>query len=290
MTSLDGKIAIVTGAARGQGRAHALALAAAGADLVLLDLCAPVGTTPYEGASPDDLSETAKQVAALGRAVHTAEVDLRDLTAATAAVAAARAATGDADIAVINHGIWSRGGLFELTETQWNDMIDINLSSVWKTLCAVVPPMVERRSGSIVITSSVAGLVGVPYSAHYVAAKHGVIGLMRTAALELGPYGIRVNAVCPGLVDTKMTDWQGCYDMSAGHPNATRAEYEDAAQRINITGGLLQPSEISAAVLWLAGPEAAQVTGVALPVDGGNLILPGFNAGPYLLPTKRTRN
>jgi SDR family mycofactocin-dependent oxidoreductase len=287
LSTLAGQVALVTGAARGQGRSHALALAEAGADVALLDLCGPLATTPYPPAGAADLRETADRVRALGRKAHPVEVDLRDLDATIEAVASTRAILGEIDIAVINHGIWSRGGIFELSEEQWNEMIDVNLSSVWKALRAVAPSMVERRSGSVVITASVAGLVGVPGSAHYTAAKHGVIGLMRAAAVELGPYGIRVNAVCPGLVDTAMTDWQGCYDMSVGHEGGTRAEFEDGAQHINLTGGLIQPSEISAAVLWLVAPAAAQVTGVALPVDGGNLVLPGVNPGPFLLPTKR---
>jgi SDR family mycofactocin-dependent oxidoreductase len=287
MNSLNGKIALITGAARGQGRAHALALAAEGADVAIIDLCAPVGTVPYELATPAELKETADAVAALDRRVYAKQVDARDFVELQTAVSEAIAELGRIDIAVINHGIWSRGALWELSEQQWQDMIDINLTSVWKSLKAVAPHMIDNRNGAIVMTSSVAGLIGVPNSAHYAAAKHGVLGLMKTAALELGPFGIRVNAVCPGLVDTAMTDWQGCYDMAAGHPDATRAEFEDAARGVNLTGGLLRAEEISAAVLWMVSDAASQLTGIALPIDGGNTILPGYNHGPHLVPTKR---
>jgi SDR family mycofactocin-dependent oxidoreductase len=284
--SSDGKVALVTGAARGQGRTAALALAATGADVALLDLCAPLESTPYEGATSEDLAKTAEEVRALGRKAYVAEVDARDLTGVATAVEKTQAELGAIDMAVINHGIWSRASLFEMSEFQWNEMIDTNLTSVWKVLRSVAPGMIERKRGSIVLVSSVAGLVGVPGSAHYTAAKHGVIGLMRTAALELGPYGIRVNAVCPGVMDTKMTDWQGCYDMTTGHEHSTRDEYEDAVQHFNFTGGVQQPEEISAVIAFLHSDAASQITGVALPVDGGNTVLPGYNHGPFAFPTK----
>jgi NAD(P)-dependent dehydrogenase (short-subunit alcohol dehydrogenase family) len=140
--------------------------------------------------------------------------------------------------------------------------------------------MIEARSGSIVLASSVNGVEASPGSAHYAAAKHGVLGLMKSAAVELSPYNIRVNAILPGFVDTPMTDWQGLYDMTSGHEGGTRAEHAQNSRHWNAIGGLIEASEISGAVVFLASDDARRITGIALPVDAGHLVLPGFNNSP----------
>jgi SDR family mycofactocin-dependent oxidoreductase len=288
MSRLAGKVALVTGAARGQGRSHALALAREGADIVALDVCRDVPTTPYPLATPDDLRTTAKDVEALDRRIVTGECDVRSSADLDAAVAAGLDAFGKIDILVANAGVWGLGALWELTDAQWQDMIDINLTGVWRTLKAVVPAMIRGRGGSIILTSSVNGFEAGAGMTHYVAAKHGVLGLMRNAALELGPHNIRCNAVCPGIVDTKMNDWQGAYDMMAGGPGGTPEDRRVAAYNWSALAGrgLLRPAAISGAVVWLASDDARDVTGVALPVDGGHMILPGMNPSPVDVPEK----
>jgi SDR family mycofactocin-dependent oxidoreductase len=282
MTDITGRIALITGAARGQGRSHALTLAAAGADIVATDISKPITTVPYELATPDDLAGTVAEVEKLGRSVIGLECDVRDGAALDRAVEAAISHFGKIDILVANAGIWALGPLWELTDDQWQDMIDVNLTGVWRSIKAVVPAMIANRGGSIVLTSSVNGFEAGAGFGHYVAAKHGVLGLMRNAALELGRYNIRCNAVCPGFVDTKMNDWQGAYDMMAGGPGGTREDRQSGAHNWSVLAGrgALSPVTISKAVLWLASDDAADVTGVALPVDGGHLILPGINADP----------
>jgi SDR family mycofactocin-dependent oxidoreductase len=282
MTDITGRVALITGAARGQGRAHAVALAAAGADIVATDISKPIATVPYELATPEDLAGTVAEVRNLGRDVIGMDCDVRDSTALSEVVQAAVSHFGKIDILVANAGIWALGPLWELTEDQWQDMIDVNLTGVWRSIKAVVPTMIASRRGSIVLTSSVNGLEAGPGYGHYVAAKHGVLGLMRNAALELGRYNIRCNAVCPGFVDTKMNDWQGAYDMMAGGPGGTREHRQSGAHSWSALAGrgALSPAAISKAVLWLASDDAADVTGVALPVDGGHMILPGINSDP----------
>ncbi|SDG19224.1 mycofactocin-coupled SDR family oxidoreductase [Klenkia brasiliensis] len=280
MGKLSGRVALITGGARGQGRAHALALAAEGADIAILDICEQIGTVPYDMSRPDDLAATVRDVEALDRRVSAHQVDMRDGTAVRAAVQTVIAELGSIDVLVVNHGIWTRGALWDLTEDEWQDTIDTNLTAVWQALKAVGPHMVDRKRGSIVLTSSVNGIEGQAGSAHYTAAKHGVLGLMRSAALEFAPFGIRVNAICPGFVDTGMTNWQGCYDMTGGKPGSTRAEHEQNARHWHAIGGLIQPGEISGAVVWLASDDASRVTGVALPVDAGHLVLSTFNPAP----------
>jgi SDR family mycofactocin-dependent oxidoreductase len=284
MTNLSGQVALVTGAARGQGRSHAVALARAGADIVALDACKDIETIPYALAKPGDLDETAKLVQAEGRQFLGCECDVRSSQSLDDAVHAATERFGRIDILVANAGIWGLGVLWELSDEQWQDMIDVNLTGVWRTLKAVLPTMIEQRRGSVVLTASVNGLEGGPGYTHYVAAKHGVVGLMRNAALELGPYGVRCNAVCPGFIDTAMNDWPGAYDMMAGAPGGTPEDRRVGAYGWSAIGGqgMLPASAISDAVVWLASEGSARVTGVALPVDSGHMVLPGFNSSPVL--------
>lgn len=282
MADLTGQVAFVTGAARGQGRAHALALAEAGADIVAVDACTDVATAPYPLATPADLQATAKEIEQLNRRVVAVECDVRSGEGLDAAVEQAVAELGGIDILVANAGIWALGRLWEITDAQWQEMLDINLTGAWRSVKAVVPTMIERRRGSIVLTSSVNGFEAGAGMTHYVAAKHGVLGLMKNAAIELGPYNIRCNAICPGFVDTKMNEWQGAYDMMAGHEGGTPQDRVDSAYNWTAlaTRGALEPSSISRSVVFLASDDARDITGVALPVDGGHAILPGLNPNP----------
>jgi SDR family mycofactocin-dependent oxidoreductase len=262
-------VALVTGAARGQGRSHAVELAAAGADIIAVDICQPVPTVPYPLATADDLAATVAEVEKFDRRALAIEGDIRSSADLDAAVAAGLAEFGKIDILVANAGIWALGKLWELTDEQWQDVIDINLTGTWRSIKAVVPSMIENRGGSIVLTASVNGLEAGG-------------GMMRNAALELGAYNIRCNAVCPGIVDTRMNDWPGAYDMMAGRPGGTPEDRQSAAYNWSVLAGrgLLRPSTISKAVLWLASDDSIDVTGVALPIDGGHSILPGVNPDP----------
>ena len=280
MGTLDGKVALVTGGARGQGLAHAHALAKEGADVVLIDICDQIASVQYGLATEEDLTLAAKSVGALGVRVAAHKVDTRSSAALDAAVAETVATFGSIDIVVINHGIWTRGALWDLTEDDWLDTIDVNLNGVWRTLKAVSPQLISQRSGSVIITASANGVEAQAGAAHYTAAKHGALGLMKSAALEFAPYDVRVNAILPGFVDTAMTNWQGCYDMTGGKPGSTRADHEAAARHWHAFGGLIEPDEISGAVVFLASDAARRITGVELPVDSGHLVLSTFNPNP----------
>src|SRR6187402_1130823 len=198
MGRLEGKVAFVTGAARGQGRSHALRLAEEGADIVAVDVCRQLASVPYPMATPEDLTETAKLVEDLDRRIVVREADVRDSARLADVVAEGIGEFGRLDIIVANAGIVSMAPTLELDEDSWQEMIDVNLTGVWKTLKAAVPAMIEAgNGGSVIITSSAAGLRGFANIAHYVAAKHGVVGLMKTLAQELAPHMIRVNTVNP---------------------------------------------------------------------------------------------
>ena len=219
MGMLDGKVALITGGSRGQGRAHAITCAREGADVIIVDIAAQMSTVPYPMATQADLDETVKLAEAYDKRALAIKADVRSQQQLDDAVRHGIAEFGKIDILIANAGIWTRAPFWELTEDQWEEMIGVNLSGVWKSAKAVAPHMIERQAGSIVITSSTNGLeAGLNY-AHYVAAKHGVIGLMKNIALELAPYGIRCNAISPGAIKTPMTSHQGALDMFAGHPS-----------------------------------------------------------------------
>jgi len=220
---LSGKVALITGAARGQGRAHAIGLAEEGADIIALDICCDVDTVPYPGATEDDLAHTVKLVEETGRRVISMIADVRHLSALQAAVRDGVGTFGGIDIVVANAGIGTFGSVLELDEDTWQTMLDVNLTGVWKTVKAVAPTMIEGgKGGSIILISSLAGLIAYPNLAHYVAAKHGVTGLMRALAVELAPHGIRVNSVHPGTVDTPMVANPHAWSIFTGIDDATR--------------------------------------------------------------------
>lgn len=282
MSGLEGKVALVTGAARGQGRAHALTLARNGADVIAVDIADQVDSVPYPLSTPQDLADTGKAIEDLDRRVVTVQADVRSQEQLDEAVRRGLAEFDRIDILIANAGIWTMTPFWELTETQWSDMIGTNLSGVWRSAKAVAPHMIERQTGAIVMTSSVNGLEPGMNYAHYVTAKHGVIGLMRNVALELAPHGIRCNAICPGAIDTGMTNWQGAYDMFAGHEGGTREDLLAGGPHFHALkgAGMLDPQVLADAALWLVSDGAAAVTGVALPVDAGHMLLTGSNPNP----------
>ncbi|HEV2538021.1 MAG TPA: mycofactocin-coupled SDR family oxidoreductase [Streptosporangiaceae bacterium] len=270
------KVAFITGAARGQGRSHALRLAQEGADIIAIDLCGQIGTVPYPMATEADLAETVKEVEALDRRIVATQADVRDYGAVKAALDDGVAQLGRLDIVSANAGIFGFSTLENMDETTWQDMIDVNLTGVWHAAKAAIPHLRAAGGGSIILTSSTAGLKAIPNTGHYNAAKHGVVGLMRTLAAELAPDRIRVNSVHPTAVDTDMIQNAATYELFAPDlPEAERTR-EVLAPRFGQLNLLpipwVEAVDISNAVLFLASDEARYVTGVTLPVDAGLLI------------------
>ena len=218
---LAGKVALVTGAARAQGRAHAVRLASEGADVVVVDLCAPVsGSVTYPAPTPDDLAETVRQIEATGRRALSAVLDIRELPALQDLVARTIATFGRLDIVVANAGVLSWGRLWELPEDDWDMVIGVNLSGTWRTIRAAVPAMIEAgNGGSIIVVSSSAGLKATPGNGHYSASKAGLVALTNSLALEVGEFGIRVNSIHPYSVDTPMIDPEGMGELFGRFPS-----------------------------------------------------------------------
>ncbi len=265
----------ITGAARGMGRAHALAFAREGARLVLCDACRQYSSVPYPLAQPAELASLASEIEQLGRPVLAEQVDVTDLAAMQALSERALHELGSIDIVIANAGVYSFAPSWELTEEQWDETVNVDLKGVWITCKVCIPQMLSRRSGKIICISSTAGLKGMANLAHYVAAKHGVLGLVKTLAIELAPFNINVNAICPTSVDTAMCRNQALYDVFAGGsgPLATHEHMLDLMNQLNLfpDRNLLPPEAISAVILWLASDEARHLTGCALPVDAGYL-------------------
>ena len=269
---VEGKVALVTGAARGQGRSHAIRLAEEGADIIAVDICAPVASVPYSLSTLEDLAQTVKEVEAVGQRIFATQADVRDYTGLKAALDSGVAALGRLDIVCANAGIASQGRAEELAERTWQDMMDVNLTGVWHTTKAATPHLIRGgRGGSIVITSSNAGLQGFEHFAHYTAAKHGVVGLMRTLALELAPHWIRVNSVHPCAVSTEMIQNDHMYALF--RPDLEHPTREDTLEAFTSLNALpipwVEAIDISNAVLFLVSDEARYITGVTLPVDAG---------------------
>lgn len=274
---VEGKVAFITGAARGQGRSHAVRLAQEGADIIAVDICRQISSNSViPPSTPDDLAETADLVKALNRRIVTAEVDVRDFDALKAAVDGGVEQLGRLDIIVANAGIGNGGETLDKTSEQdWDDMIGVNLSGVWKTVKAAVPHLLSAgRGGSIVLTSSVGGLKAYPHTGHYIAAKHGVVGLMRSFAVELGQHSIRVNSVHPTNVNTPMFMNEGT--MKLFRPDLENPGPDDlavAAQFMHVLPiGWVEPVDISNAVLFLASDEARYITGLPVTVDAGSML------------------
>lgn len=282
---LEGKVAFITGAARGQGRAHAIACAREGADVVLADVYdVSLPHLSYALATESDMSETAKEVDALGRQALTFDVDVRSQSKLDAAVAAGIAEFGHIDILIANAGIWAWGPFWEITEEAWEDMLAINLTGVWKSAKAVAPHMIERKLGSIVITSSSNGLEPGFNYAHYASSKHGVIGLMKNIALELAPHGVRCNAICPGAVETPMINQPKAIEMMLGRTEYTQDDVAFLGSAYHALKGTAfqQPADIADAAALLNSDFARTITGVALAVDSGHQLLTGMNMAPQV--------
>ena len=273
MGRVEGKVAFITGAARGQGRAHAIRLAQEGADIIAIDVCEPINAVPYDPATEEDLAETVRQVEALDRRIIATKADVRDMAQVQKAVDDGVAQLGRLDIISANAGISGRPNRSEdIPDDEWSDMLDINLSGVWRAVRASIPHLkAGGRGGSVVLTSSDAGLFAYENISHYVSAKHGVIGLMRTLALELARDMIRVNAICPTTVDTDMVQNDAIYRLFRPDlENPGKQDFADAAVQMNaLPIPWVEAVDISNALLFLASDEARYITGVALPVDAG---------------------
>lgn len=278
MGRLDGKVAFITGAARGQGRSHAIRLAQEGADIIALDVCAPIPSVErlYPGASDDDMGETIDKVKQFGGRIVSAKADVRDYDAVAKVVADGVTDFGGIDIVSANAGIFVFGDPSHLvSESDWDEVLDINLKGVWHTCKAVTAPMIDAgKGGSIIITSSTAGIKGTPNVAPYTASKHAVVGLMKTLALELAPHSIRVNTIHPTGVATDMILNEATFKLFL--PDEEHPTKEQAAPVFTTTNALPVPwveaSDISNALLFLASDEARYVTGNELKVDAGYCI------------------
>src|ERR1700691_2765783 len=266
MGKLDGKVAFITGAARGQGRRHALRLAQEGADIIAIDIAAQIDTVPYPMATPEDLAETAKQVEALDRRIFTAQADVRDEAALKKAFDEGTSQLGPVDIVLANAGIAPMSA--HETHDAWQDVVDVNLTGVFNTVETAIPSMIERgKGGAIVLTSSTAGINGIGGPTRgglgYAAAQHGVVGLMRSYANNLAPHSIRVNSVHPTGVRTPMVVNDAMAEFLAQDPIMSNA----MANALPVD--MVEPVDISNAIVWLVSDDARYVTGVTLPVDAG---------------------
>jgi SDR family mycofactocin-dependent oxidoreductase len=269
---LDGKVALISGAARGQGRSHARRFAEEGADIVALDMCAPIKSVPYELASAADLTETVRAVEELDRRAVGVHADVRDPDAVRQAVAEGVASLGGIDIVLANAGIASFAPVADMPSQMWQDVIDVNLTGAFNVIQAALTTM--RDGGSIVVTASTAAVKSAGNLAHYSAAKHGLIGLMKALSIELGPRRIRANAVLPTTVDTTMVHNDAFYGLFM--PDAEAPGRDDLAQLLTsfhvLPVSWVEPVDISNACLFLSSDEARYITGTALPVDAGWLV------------------
>lgn len=279
MAPVGRRSALITGGARGQGREIALRLARDGMDIVLIDRASDLATVPYPLATTGDLERTVDEVRALGRGCLGVVADVRDASALADAVALGIRTFGAIDVAVSAAGVISYGATWELSEEAWSTVLGVNLTGPWLVARAIAPHWIERGAGCFVAIASVAGVEGGEGYAHYSASKHGLVGLIRAMALELGAHGVRANAILPGPVDTIVNDNPVARDRIAGRSGATRADYLQATRNWHLLRrGPLPPSAIAAAVAWLVSDEAQDVTGALIPVDAGHLVLPGRRA------------
>lgn len=272
MGRLQGKVAFVTGAARGQGRSHAVRLAEEGADIIAVDICRSIDSVPYELSSTDDLLQTVKEVEAVGRTILASVADVRSSTALQVAVDEGVKQLGRLDIVCANAGVLGFGRVHELSDNEWQDMLDVNLTGVWRTCKVAIPHMIAGgRGGSIILTSSAAALKGKPGIGHYSAAKTGLVGLMRTMANELGSDMIRVNTVHPTAVETSMVLNPPTFRrFRPDLEDPAKKDVVDAYAELNILNlPWIEAVDVSNAIVFLASDEARYITGVTLPVDAG---------------------
>ena len=273
---LDGRVAFITGAARGQGRAHAIRLANDGADIIAVDICRPISETiTYPLATSEELAETVQAVEATGRKVLAREVDIRDLEALQKVVADGVEQFGRLDIVVANAGVLSWGRMFEMSEEQWDTVIDVNLNGTWRTIRAAVPAMIEAgNGGSIIIVSSSAGLKATPGNGHYSASKHGLVAITNALAIEVGEFGIRVNSIHPYSIETPMVEKKAMIDLFTKYPSYVHSFSPMPYQPVNHQSekGLMEfmePEEVSDVVAWLAGDGSHTISGSQIAVDRG---------------------
>lgn len=276
MQRLEGKVAIITGGGRGQGRTHAERLANEGADIVITDICEPIPqVAPYDTATEDDLDETVRLVEKTGRRCTGIKADARNAAQMQAVVDQTIAEFGRIDVLSVNHGVAINLPWDQQTDEIWDTVIETNLSAPWRVARCVIPHMIAQQSGSIIFTASTAAVTPYPSLSAYSAAKTGILGLMRSLATELGRYHIRVNAVLPGNTGTPMLHSQSVLDMFNGGPGGTLDGMRfpsEATMLLPIPW--LEPEDISAAVAFLASEDARYITGIALPVDAGTLTQP----------------
>ncbi|ETD33275.1 mycofactocin-coupled SDR family oxidoreductase [Williamsia sp. D3] len=274
MGKFDGKVAFITGAARGQGRAHAIKFASEGANIIAVDICAPVESAPYDMGSKAEFDETAELVEKAGGKIVSRVADVRDLEAMTDVVNEGVGQFGRLDFIIGNAGVCTYGMLADMSEAQWNEMMDIDLTGVWKTVRAGVKHMIDAgNGGSIVLTSSTAGLRNLNEIGHYVAAKHGVTGLAKALANELAPHNIRVNSIHPSNCKTPMMTNSGVIKMF--RPDLEQPTLDDALEGFASIHLLdtpwVLPEDVSNTVAHLCSDEARYTTGAAIPVDAGML-------------------
>lgn len=275
---LAGRVAFVTGAARAQGRAHAVRLASEGADVVVSDVCAPVCTaTTYPAPTADDLAETVRLVEETGRRALSAVLDIRDLAALQGLVTRTIEEFGRLDVVVANAAVLTWGRLWEMPEDDWDAVIGVNLSGTWRTIRATVPAMISAgNGGSVIIVSSSAGLKATPGNGHYSASKAGLVALTNALALEVGEYGIRVNSIHPYSVDTPMIDPEAMGELFGRFPSFLHSfspmPLKDArVDGPSALGDFMPPEEVSEVVSYLAGDGSRSISGVQLTVDRGAL-------------------
>ena len=278
MGLLDGKVAVITGATRGQGRAHAIRFAEEGADIIAMDICRDVETVPYRGARPEDLAETVAAVEKFGRRIIATQTDVRDGKAVTKAVDDGVTELGRLDAVVANAGITSYVRAEDMSEDNWMTMIDVNLNGVWRVCRAATPHLINaKRGGSMTLTSSTSSYVGLPNLNHYSAAKGGVVGLMQSLAVELGPHMIRVNTLHPTTVKTPMALNQPTYDLFLPGAGLSADRVEDEAQVAEAFKGLnampipwIEPVDLANAAVFLASDMGRYISGTQLRVDAGS--------------------
>jgi SDR family mycofactocin-dependent oxidoreductase len=269
---LEGKVAVITGGGRGQGRAHAETFAREGADLVVCDIDFQVDGVPYRMNEPGDLAETKRLVEAAGGRCVTVKADARDGAQVAGVVETALSEFGRLDIMIANAGGWWPGTVEEMTDTQWKTVLDLNLKSAFNAIRAAAPPMIEQQSGRIIVTCSNLGRQGIQNMSNYVASRWGQLGLVKSAAIELGPHNITVNAVCPTITETPQVTHDLLYRLFRPDlENPTREDVEEFIRMYlhKLPTAWAQPQDIAEAMLFLASDEARLVTGIGLDVSAG---------------------